>query len=152
MLVLLIKQVKIIETSIGNSLSDISSYSLLQVISEVATLIYVYIHLKITLKKAARILLRYPVLTCVLARSKHGTHANSSTVRNLKLSNGLDSVMPGAFTVILNPLRASDALRHYRLIPNDALRHYRLIPDDALRHFSGGVLHSPVMDLFTDLC
>ena len=32
-------------------------------------------------------------------------------------------------------LTASDALRHYRLIPNDALRHYRLIPDDALRHY-----------------
>ena len=45
-------------------------------------------------------------------------------------------------------LRASDALRHCRLVPNDALRHYRLIPDDALRHFFVGVLDSPVMDLF----
>ena len=35
---------------------------------------------------------------------------------------------------------------------SDALRHYRLIPNDAVRHFSDGVLHSPVLDLFIDLC
>ena len=44
-------------------------------------------------------------------------------------------------TDVLNPLRASDALRHYRLIP-----------DNALRHFSDGTLDSPVMDRFPALC
>ena len=44
--------------------------------------------------------------------------------------------------------RVSQTLSFNHLRASDALRHYRLIPDDALKHFFLGVLDIPVMGRF----